>query len=127
MGLNIIGETKAQPTIYHGGLRCYESNDIFYNNLDGENCSLANITSHQKPGDSFEVFPNPATSKVTVKLSTQKENSPVKYILLDLSGKTVQSGIVENQEIDVSLLNAGYYVIQVEVNQQIYSKPLVVD
>ena len=77
--------------------------------------------------DMFSIYPNPTSQNVKIKMDTPNENSLVRYKVLDVTGKTVLEGTLENNTIGISTLNAGYYSVIIELNQQFYAKPLVVE
>ena len=62
----------------------------------------------------FKVFPNPASNLIHIETSA---NDNLKYALLDISGRLLQSGNWShssgNYTIDVSHLNSGVYLLQI--------------
>lgn len=86
--------------------------------LNGDRCSefvippvSAGIVD-SSPSFGFEVFPNPATDYINIITS-----SPVRWELLDVTGKTVMTGKMEDSNnatgIDCSALHPGQYLIRV--------------
>lgn len=80
----------------------------------------------------FDVFPNPATNEVNVKLSGSVALSRI--YLYDITGKLIHSEMISNENlsisttrtIDVSMLNPGmYYVKMMDINKEI-SKKLII-
>lgn len=69
---------------------------------------------------SFSVYPNPASDNFTIQLHGNYNKSTMHYKLMDLTGKIVQKGSLINNNISVSGLESGVYVVYVEEN----GKPL---
>ena len=66
------------------------------------------------------IYPNPATDFISV-----TSDSPVSAVAIyDLSGKAVV-GESAAQKIDVSMLNAGIYIVRIKTNAGVISKKLV--
>ena len=67
-------------------------------------------------------FPNPVSDTLTVKLRGNYDNG--KYILYDLSGKTIIKGTLQhsNNEIYVGALDKGIYVLVIQDNTTIAKK-----
>jgi hypothetical protein len=59
------------------------------------------------------IYPNPAEN--TIKFS-DIINPGDKYIITDLSGKKVQIGIIESDELDITALKSGFYFIIIITN-----------
>ncbi|MDD5148875.1 MAG: SGNH/GDSL hydrolase family protein [Flavobacterium sp.] len=59
------------------------------------------------------VFPNPVCEVISVILDNQSEN--VRYTISDLSGKTVSSGLINNDHnaVNVSKFSAGIYMLKI--------------
>ena len=61
----------------------------------------------------FEIYPNPVSSILNISLSNfDSEN--VKYQVIDLSGRIIKTSALENNQIDVSSLSAGIYLLKLE-------------
>lgn len=77
---------------------------------------LSNETVEKYLEANLSVYPNPFTERVYVQLT--EGSSKVNYSLLDIAGKLVAKGTVnQNQGIDFSQLNAGAYLLQIEGEQ----------
>lgn len=63
----------------------------------------------------LKVYPNPSQDLVTIDLPTELEND-VSITVLDAQGKQVQTQVINanNNTLNVSNLNAGVYLIQIE-------------
>lgn len=64
----------------------------------------------------LDLFPNPTSSKLKVNV-----NNNAIFNIYDLSGRRIQLGKVENNTIDVSSLNNGIYIIQINTENGLFS------
>jgi hypothetical protein len=86
-----------------------------------DTCGTFPLWPHSVNDDKYEkdnvsIYPNPFTERVYVQLA--EGNTKVNYSLLDIAGKLVAKGTVnQNQGIDFSQLNAGAYLLQIEGEQ----------
>ncbi|VAV84231.1 Internalin-like protein (LPXTG motif) Lmo0331 homolog [hydrothermal vent metagenome] len=87
-----------------------------------ENCALGINDIEQNI--SLTIFPNPATSIVTIK--TPQLIEITKAELFDVSGKKLQTLKSGSDTFNISNLNAGLYFISIIVNQNIVVKKLIV-
>jgi Secretion system C-terminal sorting domain len=73
------------------------------------------------------VFPNPA--KNVVQLSVTNEYKNGNYVILDLQGKTLLSGVISfnSQQLDVSILPKGLYILKVMSKTDFVSIKLIKD
>lgn len=69
-------------------------------------------------------FPNPATNSVNVKLST-KDTSVASYRIVNIVGQTIKSGNIGGTTIDVSELESGLYIMEVNDGQKTLTTKLV--
>ncbi len=91
-----------------------------------EDCDYLLSNRKIKSPVGFNVFPNPASDKLTIE--TDGNEPIIKISLVDVSGRIVStwSGAILNQEsIDISRFKRGFYVLKVEFNQFISSKKLI--
>lgn len=69
------------------------------------------------------IFPNPATDVLTIQTNTNEKAS---YRIIEECGLTVIDGMMSTDEnIDVSGLSAGFYMIQIQVSSGIITKPFL--
>lgn len=73
--------------------------------------SVSPILNNKLPESNLQlsVIPNPAADKIILNIILDKAE---KYIIYDINGKSVLSGILNSAEIDVSNLNPGIYLLQ---------------
>lgn len=102
----IVGEYNSTPQVY-----ARELNDFTLNNNTFE-------------ATSFNVFPNPATAGYV--RVTSRENNPIAVEIFDLLGKVVLSQTTQNNEVNVSSLNAGIYVIKMTQGNATATQKLIV-
>ncbi len=73
----------------------------------------------EQPSETLEIYPNPATTELTVKLAN---DLPANISVLDLSGRVVFStSAPANGTIDVSGLNSGLYFLQTQQGEQVHT------
>ncbi|MFO7656884.1 MAG: T9SS type A sorting domain-containing protein [Bacteroidales bacterium] len=76
--------------------------------------------------NNFSIFPNPVIDKLAISFLKSFDNADV--TIKDLSGKTVHSVSEKNPDIismDMSGLSAGIYIIQVNTNNQVFTKKVI--
>jgi hypothetical protein len=76
----------------------------------------------------FTVFPNPATDKITLQCSQDKEMDKIE--LMDIQGKLIQaqsSGNSTEKQIDISMLTKGIYFIKITSGKDVVYKKIVKD
>ncbi|HRG58615.1 MAG TPA: T9SS type A sorting domain-containing protein [Bacteroidia bacterium] len=104
---------KIQPTGTQGSGTYYYIDDVSLIDLDStlslkENEAMAQV----------EVFPNPASSVLTIKLNAPQQQ----YSITDIKGNTLMQNSISNQEqiqIDITTIPSGFYVINF-INKQGY-------
>lgn len=80
--------------------------------LDGYICDLAVSTEETTVGNQINLYPNPASSTVTVEVPYVR---PETYVIRSMLGRQVASGRITDPSstIDVSMLPSGSYVIRI--------------
>ncbi|KGL62071.1 immunoglobulin-like domain-containing protein [Polaribacter sp. Hel1_85] len=66
--------------------------------------------------NTFKMYPNPAKDLLNVRLATDGKNS---FRIIDVIGKTVKSGSISNQAINISNLKTGIYLIEINDGEEI--------
>ncbi|MFY0673690.1 MAG: T9SS type A sorting domain-containing protein [Bacteroidia bacterium] len=82
------------------------------------------ITSKQN--SVIEAYPNPATDKIFIKGISDIESASI--IINDLSGRTIANISINTQNemsIDISSLEKGVYLLQIQSENQVYSKQII--
>ena len=81
------------------------------------------IVSTSMESDGYAVYPNPTSGTLFI---TGKEGiDEGKYMVKDAFGRILQSGVLENGTVDVSLLYAGIYILELWVNETHVVKRIV--
>lgn len=75
--------------------------------------------------NTFKVFPNPTNTGFVTINSTS--NDLIKVSVFDILGKQVLEGNVVNNELNVSSLNAGIYILKLTQNNASTTKKLVIE
>jgi hypothetical protein len=97
----------------------------------GNTASVTEINTDQLDA-TFRVFPNPAAENTTVGINLTKE-SMVSLKFMDMAGKTIASrnyGSLNGSstvELNTSELEAGVYLIELTVNNEVMVKRLIVE
>ena len=61
--------------------------------------------------ETWRIFPNPAIDKI--KIQEPSDWSESLYKIIDLHGKTVKTGLLQNQEINIDELKSGLYIVRI--------------
>ncbi|MFI5149235.1 MAG: T9SS type A sorting domain-containing protein [Bacteroidia bacterium] len=79
-----------------------------------DNCTFAGIAALTKTEEGLNLFPNPASSDVTLDLGVAPA-SEVVVSVLNIQGRKVQSQVLVSQlaHLDVSMLAKGLYLVQI--------------
>jgi len=76
----------------------------------------------------INLYPNPAIKKVTLDFG-QPVNEPVHITILTTNGEIVSSKIVNPHStllgLDVSTISSGFYLVRIQIGQEIQTKKIV--
>ncbi|MFT6815379.1 MAG: hypothetical protein ACJAZ3_001286 [Sphingobacteriales bacterium] len=98
---------------YRGGLSLYMNNQI------------ANLINYRPFTSNFEMFPNPASNFIKIKVKSSANSI---FKLLNLNGKILEQGnIMSETSVDLSNYPKGLYLIQVVDNENIETKKLLIN
>jgi hypothetical protein len=121
-------------TFYAAGNACNAngatSGDYVYKSSQVVNPAPVGITEEVAAPFTFSFYPNPATENITVNYSLE-QSAKVTYTIYDLTGKQVQSESAnrfpgaQQQNIDVNNLQAGTYLLSVNVNGNVITKRFI--
>ena len=99
-------------------LQCYyEDNIHLYQSPLSDSCSVfwvSSVEDYEEDDLNFVTYPNPAADNFTIELKGHYNTSAMHYKLMDLTGKIVQKGSLINNNVSVSGLESGVYVVYVE-------------
>ncbi len=83
------------------------------------------VFSNTKTTEPFaiNVYPNPTPNGSLLNVAVSKKNTT--YKVLDMLGKSVLTGSLSNQSIDISELKAGIYILQLDIDGKPYIERIV--
>ncbi len=112
---NAIPNSESAILVYYKATNLANSNDALKNNEFSLNDS------------NFKVYPNPASTSLTISFSAEEFNSlDWKFSIIDLLGRTISSGKLNNNTINVETLNDGIYNLKISSNEKIISKKIII-
>ena len=121
-------------TFYAAGDACNAngstSGDYVYTTSQVVNPAPVGVAEEVNTLFTFSFYPNPATENITLNYALE-ESSKVSYIIYDLTGKQIQTESAtrfpgaQQQSIDVNALQAGTYLLSVNVNGSVITKRFV--
>lgn len=92
-------------------------------------CNVTGIASAEIREGLISVYPNPARNRVTVSANNVTETL-VAVKMIDLTGKTVYSRLVNNSNktvnLDVSEFASGIYFMQVETSEKVVTEKIII-
>jgi hypothetical protein len=121
-------------TFYAAGDACNangtNSGDYVYTTSQVVNPAPAGISEEVSAPFTYTMYPNPTTDNITVNYSLE-ESAKVQYVIYDLTGKKVQTEAAtrfpgaQQQSIDVNALQAGTYLLSLNVDGSVITKRFV--
>ncbi|TVQ47314.1 MAG: T9SS C-terminal target domain-containing protein [Saprospirales bacterium] len=111
-----------------------------FGNLDHGACATPAVTAAydffrsfliSSTGDSFvsqgdiHIFPNPTNGMITIEGIEIGDHNPVK--VFDINGRLIHTSILNSNQLDLSFLKAGLYIIHFNSNRQSYSSRLIIN
>lgn len=87
-------------------------------NLPGNNPSLG---IDDAEAINFNVYPNPTLNQLRI----ESDLTADAFKIVDLSGRTLKEGILQNSSINVEALNAGTYIIELNIGNFISKKQFI--
>lgn len=112
--------------------RINEQEKYFFNFESGNNRDRfvlhlvkENQTNFAEENMEINVFPNPTSDKLTLKVSNFSYGC--RYFISDATGKIILNEEITSSmtEIDMSIFSSGIYVIGIEVDNQIFKKAII--
>jgi hypothetical protein len=107
-----------------------KTGDYIYNASQIVTPAGVGISEQENSPLTFSFYPNPTTENITVNYSLE-ESAKVQYVIYDLTGKKVQTEAAtrfpgaQQQSIDVISLQAGTYLLSLNVNGSVITKRFV--
>lgn len=76
------------------------------------------------PEDEFTVYPNPASDKLYISMEDELE---MEVFIYNISGQLVNHVMLQdgNDEVDISQLHQGLYLISVKVDDEVFTKKII--
>jgi len=121
-------------TIYYAGNaannNAAKTGDYIYNASQVVTPAGVNVQEQLNTPFTFSFYPNPATENITVNYSLE-QSAKVTYIIYDLTGKQVQSESAnrfpgaQQQNVNVNNLQAGTYLLSVNVDGNVITKRFI--
>jgi len=106
------------------------STDFAGNKESADNLPMAqvvvnNLRAPSLPSGGIEIFPNPAYTSISITLHTME---PVHYEIISSEGNCMKKGYLRQakEEIDISSLPAGVYIVKVIRNNSVTTRRIVV-
>jgi len=101
-------------------LSCFYQNDtLIYQSPNFEKCWVTTSTLDYEK-DNISVYPNPTTGILYISGISNKESINIK----NLSGETLLK-TNNQQEIDINILSAGVYIVEINQNHSVINKKIV--
>lgn len=117
-GLFISTDIVSNAATLIGLCQCTPSNEVFALEL------VSSLSVQENELSNVSLFPNPANSGfVTIKTAVPGEKQ---INIVDVLGKTVLATVIFNDEIDISKLSSGVYLVRIQKDNAIAAKKLVI-
>ena len=122
--------TLWSPTHTFPGSGVFHGKLIAYNQLGSDTCKFDTqiliVSQEENPENGFKIYPNPATTKVTIELS-QALKSYSLIVFDELGRVTYQSYYSKKlEQVDLSGFKPGIYLFKIDLGQQIFIKKVMV-
>jgi hypothetical protein len=111
---------KVRIRFYGDNLTVDNGNRVTFNNFSAKGVQLP-LSVPENTSLSFKLFPNPASEILNINHSY----SEVTYNLFSIDGKIIKSGNLENQQINISDLQSGVYLLQLNTEGKTETKKIV--
>lgn len=82
------------------------------------------LSSKQFENYKIEVFPNPTYDYIEIK-NNEISNNLKGYKIIDLTGRTVKNGQINDAKIDLRLLTSGNYILELSENQNFFRAKII--
>lgn len=105
-------------TVY---IQSYENSFYDYNLFRSIN-PIVDLNKNEK-SFKFKIFPNPTTGKILIDINN--DENIVDFNLYNLSGQKILTGDILNNEINITHLNSGIYILESQINNFITRKKIV--
>lgn len=105
--------------------------DNVFLNVNEEDFTInSNMSVQDLQGNQMDIYPNPSNGIFTIELNKKANNASYKIFNMEgrmvASSKISSSGFDTKQQVNVSHLPNGTYVVQVENGSETFSKKLII-
>lgn len=123
-------EFLSVPNVGHNSFQTYSSVQgnyaLFEKPLNFSCGTFVNVTESIRK-EKLDIYPNPLTDVLNVSLVT-RANENLELLIFDLYGRLMLTrSITINEQVDVSSLNSGMYILRIQANGQRIHKSFVVE
>ena len=73
----------------------------------------------------FQIYPNPSNAILTLSFQNQNLNENIKFEIIDLSGRKVKEGTIQDKSIVINELSNGVYILNIQFENRKSSKRFV--
>jgi len=70
----------------------------------------------------FKIYPNPSLDRISVQTEL---NGKIDYSIFTTTGQNILSGTLQNEEINLSALSEGLYILLLKVDSKLYRQKLI--
>ncbi len=102
--------------------KCFQDDELFYN-PSGEDCEyyLNHLGLAGLENNSVNITPNPVSSNENITINAQGN-----YTIVDIQGKAIQKGIIENNSVQLINVESGIYFFILENENAVYKTKFLV-
>lgn len=141
--INIAGASMpVNPTITFGKYKtgehahkttCFDDMYIHNRILNQEEIDIAQanvfLTSNKNilPSEDLKVYPNPSNGNTFLKVDFPNISSKSLVDIIDLQGKLIRREKLNNQQVDVSELHDGVYLLKIKTEEGAYLKKVILN
>jgi hypothetical protein len=107
---------------YSFSFKCFQDDELFYN-PSGEDCEylLNHAGFSSLENNSEKISPNPVSSNENITI-----NAKGNYTIVDIQGKAIQKGTIENNSVQLINVESGIYFFILENENTVYKTKFVV-
>jgi hypothetical protein len=74
------------------------------------------VNSYSELENKISIYPNPAQSEINFKINNVNFSEKTNYSIIDVTGKVVATGVINDKKVNVSRLNSGLYFVNISAN-----------
>jgi hypothetical protein len=119
-GVNNNANFKVRIRFYGSNMTVDNGNRVTFNNFSAKGVEMPLGVSEQEKWKII-VYPNPANEVLNV----MHQQGEMVYQLITIDGKVIKSGSIENQQINISDLQSGIYLLQLNSEGKSETKKIV--